>query len=168
MKTIPLPTSEATVMIDQQTQLERKTAFSITRPGRINLQPHEKERILKRDNWLCQYYGNPAKSIDHIMPQAFCPDNTEENLVSSCALCNALANAKCFNSFEAKRAYILKKRGRRLSLLLKKIWIQSDVEKLGRSLRKRVQSGCIIATDRSEAREIELEILATIDSINRS
>ena len=51
-----------------------------------------------------------ATTIDHVIPYSYDMDNTIENLVPACGLCNCLAGNRHFESVEEKRQYILKKR----------------------------------------------------------
>ena len=48
--------------------------------------------ILKRDNFTCQYCGRKAPSVilevDHIIPISKGGEDTPENLITSCSLCN--------------------------------------------------------------------------------
>ena len=73
-----------------------------------------------RKHWrtLVQAYGadcfychdEPATCIDHVIPYSYDFDNSIENLVPACGLCNALAADKHFEDVEQKRQYILNRR----------------------------------------------------------
>lgn len=54
-----------------------------------------------------------ATTIDHVVPYSWDQDNDEDNLVPACALCNALAYNKMFDSVEQKRQYIMGERKKR-------------------------------------------------------
>lgn len=57
---------------------------------------------------LCFYCRSEmATSIDHVTPYAWDGDNSIENLVPACGLCNSLAGDKVFESVEHKRQYIM-------------------------------------------------------------
>ena len=63
-----------------------------------------RDRILKRDGYLCQYClqnGRPesATEVDHRLAVAFGGDDSENNLVATCAKCHAEKTQA-----EAKRA----------------------------------------------------------------
>lgn len=46
---------------------------------------------------FCQYCGEPAKHVHHIIPIAVGGDNRESNLVSLCYTCHGLIHNKTFN-----------------------------------------------------------------------
>ena len=70
-------------------------------------------QVLERDEYLCQYCGDDATEVDHIIPWSFCLKDDLNNLVASCKLCNAYAGSCIFDSFQDKKAYILGQRHRR-------------------------------------------------------
>ena len=45
--------------------------------------------VLHRDNFLCQYCGADAVTIDHLIPQSRGGQNTWWNLVAACQPCNS-------------------------------------------------------------------------------
>lgn len=73
-----------------------------------------------RKHWkeLIAFYGSlcfwcreePATCIDHVVPYSWDQDNSIDNLVPSCALCNAIAGNKMFDGVEHKRQHILNRR----------------------------------------------------------
>lgn len=67
-------------------------------------------RIMTRDRWTCQYCGDHATEIDHVVPWSYIENNKDSNLVASCGPCNRKASNKGFDSFEEKKRYILIKR----------------------------------------------------------
>jgi hypothetical protein len=68
-------------------------------------------RAMRRDGYLCRYCGDPADSVDHIVPVCYRSDNRLANLAAACMSCNLTASGFVFSSFEAKRAYIRTVRG---------------------------------------------------------
>lgn len=70
-------------------------------------------RILKRDDYICQYCFEGATEIDHIIPYSYIPCNLDENLVASCGECNRLASNMVFDSFLDKYMYIKRRREQR-------------------------------------------------------
>lgn len=56
------------------------------------IRPSQRYRILKRDNYTCQYCGRSAPKvelhIDHKIPVSCGGNNADENLVTACADCN--------------------------------------------------------------------------------
>jgi hypothetical protein len=67
--------------------------------------------VMRRDGSVCQYCGGLADSVDHVLPVSSFSDNSLVNLVAACMPCNLAASAFVFDSFEAKRAFIRKRRG---------------------------------------------------------
>jgi len=57
-------------------------------PSRQSLWLKLRKRILRRDEYLCQYCGAPAQHVDHVIPR--CQDGTDDpdNLVAACIFCN--------------------------------------------------------------------------------
>lgn len=74
----------------------------------------QRRRILKRDNYTCQYCFELATECDHIIPYSYIPDNTDANLVASCRLCNSIAGSMVFDSFILKYQYIKREREKRI------------------------------------------------------
>ncbi|MBN1250083.1 MAG: HNH endonuclease [Anaerolineae bacterium] len=69
------------------------------------------ERLIEIYGTTCFWCGEEvATTIDHIIPVSWNEDNSIENLVPSCALCNLLASDKVFEYIAEKRAYILHRR----------------------------------------------------------
>ena len=58
------------------------------RRQRANKWLRVRDLILERDNGICQYCGEPANHVDHVIPR--CQDGTDDpgNLVAACAPCN--------------------------------------------------------------------------------
>jgi len=82
---------------------------------------YNQQRVMTYKKWwneLVERYGNLcfycrkeiATSIDHVVPYSWDEDNSIENLVPACALCNSLASNKLFDTVVQKRAYIMKQR----------------------------------------------------------
>lgn len=69
------------------------------------------DAVMKRDHDTCQYCGDVANSIDHVIPVSFMVDNTMGNLVAACMPCNLDASSLVFNTFEEKRRYVRQQRG---------------------------------------------------------
>lgn len=67
-------------------------------------------RIFAKYNGRCVYCGDPANDLEHILPVAYRQDDTDENLVPACGICNHIAGPQVFGSFQEKRNYILEKR----------------------------------------------------------
>lgn len=75
-------------------------------------------KVLKRDNYICQYCGyNPRLyvpiiplHVDHVNPFSFGGNNSLANLVCACATCNLLISNKWFTSFIDKKCFIVEER----------------------------------------------------------
>ncbi len=68
---------------------------SIIRLGMMIKRPRpsvklNKREIFRRDNYTCQYCGQPKKNltVDHVIPRRLGGGHTWENLVTACAVCN--------------------------------------------------------------------------------
>ncbi|MFS0591730.1 HNH endonuclease [Cytobacillus horneckiae] len=62
--------------------------------------PPLKDRVLKRDNYVCQYCGNYGDTIDHLIPQSqYKIFTTEEMTVCACKRCNQLKADKPMHVF---------------------------------------------------------------------
>jgi 5-methylcytosine-specific restriction endonuclease McrA len=71
----------------------RVVSLNYTRPSRIS-SPLRK-RIFDRDGRVCVYCGSCENlSVDHILPKSLGGGDEEENLVTSCTLCNSMKGAK--------------------------------------------------------------------------
>lgn len=70
------------------------------------LRENDKYKILERDGYVCAYCLGDASEVDHIIPWSWGHDDTEDNLVSCCRDCNAIAYDKVFQSLQEKYTYI--------------------------------------------------------------
>ena len=83
------------------------------------LTSEEGHRILERDQYRCQYCGLDGMSnfenslimtVDFVHPQAHEGKKAAANLVAACRPCNVIKARRVFPSFEAAKAYVLKRR----------------------------------------------------------
>ena len=51
-------------------------------------------RVLKRDSYICQYCGEDATQVDHVIPRSRGGGHELDNLLACCAKCNTLKGAK--------------------------------------------------------------------------
>ena len=67
-----------------------------------------KQNILRRDRHVCQYCGTSQGSltIDHLVPKSLGGDDTWDNLVCACTVCN---NKKANRSLKQSRMTLIKK-----------------------------------------------------------
>ena len=68
--------------------------------GSTRLWRNIRERVLRRDGYICQYCGQEADTVDHVIPRRLGGNDNDQNLVSSCRRCNL---AKGGRFFESKR-----------------------------------------------------------------
>ena len=45
--------------------------------------------VFARDGWVCQYCGQAAENLDHVMPRSRGGGHTWENVVAACRRCNS-------------------------------------------------------------------------------
>ena len=57
-----------------------------------------KQRILRRDGFICQYCGQEADTVDHVIPRRLNGNDSDENLVASCRRCNLSKGGRFFVS----------------------------------------------------------------------
>ena len=79
----------------------------------------EGEKILERDRYVCQYCGldgfavfenSLIMSVDFVKPRARRGRKDPHNLVACCRPCNVIKGNREFDSLEAAKAFVLKKR----------------------------------------------------------
>ena len=57
-----------------------------------------KQRILRRDAFICQYCGQEADTVDHVIPRRLNGNDSDDNLVASCRRCNLSKGGRFFVS----------------------------------------------------------------------
>jgi 5-methylcytosine-specific restriction endonuclease McrA len=57
-----------------------------------------KQRILRRDQFICQYCGQEADTVDHVVPRRLGGLDNDENLVAACRRCNLTKGGRFFVS----------------------------------------------------------------------
>ena len=71
------------------------------------------KKLIETYGQLCYYCKDEiATTIDHVIPYSHDQDNSIENLVPACQLCNGIAGDKHFEYVEEKRQYILSRKKR--------------------------------------------------------
>lgn len=66
--------------------------------------------VVERDKGICQYCGDSGSQADHILARGQGGLDVLQNLVCCCADCNAIANGRRFDSFDAKKDWILQRK----------------------------------------------------------
>ncbi len=83
-----------------------------------------RDSIVSEQAGLCAFCFNPVNGwverrgkwvayhpeIDHLVPVAFRADNSSENLVAACSVCNGIKSSKVFSSLDEARAHIIERR----------------------------------------------------------
>jgi 5-methylcytosine-specific restriction endonuclease McrA len=64
------------------------------------------EQVMERYDWTCQYCGEPATELDHILPVKWGGGDEFANQVASCHTCNQLASGDRFCGFHDKWWFI--------------------------------------------------------------
>ena len=57
-----------------------------------------RSRILRRDQFICQYCNQEATTVDHVVPRRLGGNDSDENLVASCRRCNLSKGGRFFVS----------------------------------------------------------------------
>lgn len=90
--------AKADLVADDGTKLH-SPSITIARPSVIRLRylvrvpyrrrtPLSRRTVFARDDWLCQYCGGAADSIDHVMPRSRGGLHEWENVAAACRPCN--------------------------------------------------------------------------------
>ena len=132
------------------------------------LSRNKKDEILKKYDNLCVYCNDDAEEVDHIIPWAYMRCDSDENLVASCWLCNRIASDKVFDSIGEKRSHILLIRDRWLRKHPVSLWLHSEVADMGRALRLKIESECLLFDDQEDLAEGESKLLRLGFRINCS
>ncbi len=106
--------------------------------------------VMVRDNSRCQYCGDHAEAVDHIIPWSHSRSNAVFNLVAACTLCNSVASNKVFDTFLEKKNHILTRRLQMLSRRAVPIWFQKEIDELGGRLKQKIEADCIVVADWDE------------------
>lgn len=97
----------------------------VSTSGRIatRLTKAQREAKLKQQNYRCCYCLRPFGNVvirrtrqivlkwewDHFVPVAYARDNSTDNFVAACQVCNSLKSARCFDTWEEAHAYLREK-----------------------------------------------------------
>jgi 5-methylcytosine-specific restriction endonuclease McrA len=74
--------------------------------------------VFARDGWVCQYCGNAAENVDHVLPKSKGGAHTWDNVVAACRRCNSRKENRLAHDVGLKLARVptAPKDGFRLSL----------------------------------------------------
>lgn len=70
---------------------------SLTNKGSTHTWRRIREQILQRDQHTCQYCGQEANTVDHIIPRKHGGDDDPQNLVACCNKCNMAKGGRFFD-----------------------------------------------------------------------
>jgi 5-methylcytosine-specific restriction endonuclease McrA len=65
-----------------------------------------RERVLRRDSYICYYCGQDADTVDHIVPIAKGGGDEMDNLVAACRSCNYSKQDKSEADFLAGKSTV--------------------------------------------------------------
>lgn len=82
----------------------------MSRKQRHHISDGQRERIFAMTAGACFYCGYAATCLDHIVPHSYVANDTDDNLVPACDICNRIASNQHFPSLQAKKEYILAER----------------------------------------------------------
>ena len=55
-----------------------------------------RQRILRRDGHICQYCGQEADTVDHVIPRRLGGLDSDDNLLAACYKCNYAKGGRFF------------------------------------------------------------------------
>ena len=67
----------------------------------------DRRRIYERDDHTCQFCGNGASSLDHLVPKVLGGPDRWENLVAACGTCNRLKGEDAYPDAAASMAALI-------------------------------------------------------------
>lgn len=118
----------------------------------------QRQRILQRDNGLCVYCTEDADEVDHVIPWSFKHDDRDENLVAACWLCNQIASNKLFDTIQEKKNHILRRKRNILKNTIIPIWTEDELRQMGKNMKLKIRSNCIIAETDEDASYIAAKL----------
>jgi hypothetical protein len=111
-----------------------------------------RQEILEKYDHTCMYCLGEADQVDHILPWSYRHDDSEDNLVACCWLCNVVASNKIFKSFKGKKDYIQKWRNKWLDKHAIALWTKEELKELGYRLKQTIEQQAIVLKN-----DVELE-----------
>lgn len=126
-----------------------------TNRARNQISAEKRDIIFSNYNGLCAYCLLCAEEIDHIIPWSYNQDDSLDNLVPVCWLCNQIASNRMFETFEKKRQWVLATRYKLIKNNIIIIWTKEELSEMGYAIRRKIEQTCIVAKDDKEALEIK-------------
>lgn len=99
-RAVVLVLKEKASVVETDGLLFRSERLQLTAPSvvRLNYFVHvpfraraslSRRAIFARDSWICQYCGNSAENVDHVVPRSRGGEHVWENVVAACRRCNS-------------------------------------------------------------------------------
>ncbi len=99
-RAIVLVLKEKAVTVETNGQVFRSEKLEIPAPSVVRLNYFVKvpfrarasltrKAVFARDDWTCQYCGDPAENVDHVIPRSRGGLHVWENVVAACRRCNS-------------------------------------------------------------------------------
>ena len=123
------------------------------------LTPAKKRKILERDDYCCAYCFGPADQVDHIIPLSYIRDESDENLVACCWLCNLLASDFVFHTLSQKREFIRKKRYNYIDNHVIPLWTRDEVDGMGRKMQLLIQKECVVCDSDDHRKHVSYKLM---------
>lgn len=117
------------------------------------LSQSRKEEILEYYNYICQYCYDEGYEVDHIIPWNYIHDDSVNNLVCCCKLCNLVASDKVFDDFNKKRKYIQKIRQKMLDQPIP-IWLSDEINEMSGNMKRFITDTSIIVNSEEEMERV--------------
>jgi 5-methylcytosine-specific restriction endonuclease McrA len=99
-RAVVLVLKEKAIIVESNGVVFRSERLEIPAPSVVKLRyfvrvPYQeraaltRRAVFARDGWACQYCGNPAENVDHVMPKSLGGLHSWENVVAACRRCNS-------------------------------------------------------------------------------
>lgn len=98
-RALVLVLSEKATVVESNGVVYHSERLSLAAPAVVRLRyfvhvPHRaqatltRRAVFARDGWVCQYCGDPAENVDHVIPRSKGGLHVWENVVAACRRCN--------------------------------------------------------------------------------
>lgn len=123
------------------------------------LTPNQKKKVLERFDYVCVYCFTEAETVDHVIPWSYAHDDSEDNLVAACWLCNLIAHNKMFDTLSHKQEYVIAKKYNWIKRNPIPLWTMREINGLGRILKKYVTDSVMILDDEDQRQKVKRILL---------